>query len=627
MSKINEVLQKLKDKLKDNHVITTVDAENLPFLNAIAPRSAPIFAEQYMYYNNAYHTVMQLIDTSETINEYVFQGLVQNNSVSISIDEEHVETNVIKKFLGKDIDDGCEDLSLLEKFNSITQKKDEVQKNANFLNYLKKSNDLTKIVTIRFFLKAPTLNKLESLISNVDSYLKDRDMQAYIQTNDLESDMKAILKFDNPVKTIMPSSAISAMLMHENVSIIEPQVSLLGYTRNGVYAPDYSSYRNGSFCGCLIGKQGSGKSSLLKRISEDDILNDEQVIILDMHANEYGGITDRYDIATVSFDSNKYINGYEIHTSESTDGIINETDITNVTSLMSEIFRLQSDVNDVTVVSLYGNHLNELYQKYLGRPVSDFNHKDWFISTDVLNYVLENERHDRYQEEAKPYIYKMKVGLEKMIKTYGYLFNHHTNIDIDLTRSLRFDLSFLENIKQENVQTAYLTLIMTYVRKACVLNEKYNIEHEEGKDKRKLVRPAKVLRVLFEEFGTSAKYKVFLNEVDTLMRLTRKCRVGFWFALHTIEDIDTDKEEELRLIKSIFALCATYIIGEIDEKTAKKLPAYIQGITLADTNVAKRFRKNEYNERQFIACNYRGQKVKFTSIVSPAQEKYFRGGV
>ena len=91
------------------------------------------------------------------------------------------------------------------------------------------------------------------------------------------------------------------MLMRSEINKIDEDVALIGYTRNGLYAPDFYSFENYSYNKIFIGGMGSGKSALLKSIGESTILGGSHIAhIFDIH-EEYDDYAKQLDISVFDF--------------------------------------------------------------------------------------------------------------------------------------------------------------------------------------------------------------------------------------------------------------------------------------------------------------------------------------
>lgn len=614
-----------KEKL--SNLYTVLDKDNFNFLDRISYFDTPDVNELYYVHGGEYWTCVQIYELSKFVPRKLLDSFMHTQKIMVTIDEEPLSNRETISFLGGNIDQESGNLELSNQYESFIRGKEKIESQADFLNYLHATGENCKTVTIRFYVHDRTLEDLNKLLEKMNDVLRDCELKGCIQTNNLDHDLRALTCLDNPVKQLCSSKGMAHMTMTNHVSIVDPYVSLLGYTDTGIYAPDFLNYRNSSFGVLAIGMQGSGKSALLKSISEDAILRDEQVIIFDMHNNEYAEIAKRYSIPSINFDRNMYINPCQIFHIENTqlnDDVIREEDIARVISLNSDIYMANSKEVSEEVLQQLRTHMREMYEPYLGQKLSKYKNNDWFVMTDIKRYVEHKKKQGAYDEYELADIYKLLLGLNDCTQVYGFLFNHHTNVEIDLTKSLRFDLSFLLEMNNENTLNAYTTLLLSYVGKALVMNERLNTQLEKEVTE-KPERPLKPLYVVLEETGTAFKYGSFLKTVDTLMRQTRKGRTAFMFAFHTIQDIATDGKNG-DMVRSVFGLCPNVIVGQIDNKTKELLPSFVKGFTDRDADVANHFRKSENDERSFIACNDQEEKIAFTSIITAEQRLYFGGG-
>ena len=601
-----------------------IDKNNYPILNRICSKDKPAFHESYYVHANMYWTCLQVIELAQVNSRYLLENILSMDGVSATLDVEHLDHMTLQEFMGGGIDKTDDNMAVQNRYKDFFKNRKKNRLAKEFTAYLDATKEEGKVFTLRLYIKVETKEQLQDKLEKVLLRLKEKEIRASIQINDLRSEYKSLTTFADTQKYIASSALIMNMLMIRNVSVIKPYVSVLGYTHNGVYAEDYASYQYQSFSVCFIGKQGSGKSAMMKTVLEDALLRNDHIIVLDIHNNEYQGLCDRYGVPAVSFNESMYLNPVEIFSGEQEE--ISGYDVMTAVSKLFDILNPKRSLS-VTQADRLSIILSEMYEPYLGKKLTDLKREDWFLISDIKRYIEKQKANGAYAEEMKHDIYVIETWLEKYIKSYGSMFDHHTNVSIEMDRSLRFDVSFLNNIKDEIVTSSYLTMLFSYISKSVMENERYNNEKEQSLPREKLLRATRALYVSFDETSKYLAYPAFLKAVNQLMKLTRKARTVFLFAIHSKDDVDVEDQEVMTEIASLFKLCANYIIGQIDGETGDFLSHFIPALSKQDMRTAAGFRKGMKGERTFIAVNDRGEKVQFRSLISEKQQKYYGGGI
>lgn len=619
-----------KKKKEKKNVFIKVDKHNYDFLKTICSRSGINWHELYYVNANRYFTCLQIHDFMESSYRGFFNEIMGMDNTLVTCDVTHLNSvdyeskfdNILKKLDNDKME--CNKYSKLRK--SINNQTEII----NFDTELKYNKDEVKLMTIRVYLYAKNKEELQDRLDKLINKLSSLDMQGYIQTNNLVDDYKALTMLDNPVKKMVASTTVAEYLMKSEVNRVDEYGGYIGYTINGNYAPDFYSFDNYSFNKFIMGGTGAGKSALVKLIEEVNLNRlDHIVYLFDIH-NEYDEYAKENEIASVSVDENNNINLMQLFSviNDKNDDIIRENDIQTQISLIVSKFETINKFEREQTLKQLSLHLKELYLPYLNTKLSDYENADWILLEDVLKLIDERKEKNQYQEIEKEDIYNLELGLKEMIYSYGYLFNRKTNMEFDLSKSLRFNFSFLKDNDDKNLKASYVSLLMSYANKGLFENGQYNnqMANKENKNMYDLPRPYRTLSIVIDE---TAQYldKTFLNNATSGIKLARKCYGGYTFIFHSINDIKRSENECGAQLKELFELCTNKIIGICDGDTIKELPLYVTGLNNRDMAIISRFKKGIHGERKYFSIDDKKRKTVFTSIVTPSQRKYFKGGV
>lgn len=472
------------------------------------------------------------------------------------------------------------------------------------------------------------MEKLQERLNKIINQLARISLRGFIQTNNLIQDVRALTRFDDSVQKMVSSSTVADMLMRSEINKIDEDVALIGYTRNGLYAPDFYSFENYSYNKIFIGGMGSGKSALLKSIGESTILGGSHIAhIFDIH-EEYDDFAKQLDISVFDFNENQNINFMQMFYVDNDKGVITKSDVQTKIDGIIETVKSVNDITKETVVKQLKLLLTDFYDIYINRKLEDISNVEWFLLEDVLNKLTENKKFGFYETIALEDIYNLELSLKDMVVSYGYIFNRITNIDFDLTKSLVYNISSFKGLDKK-VKSSYVSLLLDYEMSAVYLNQKRNYElmKEKGLELGYLKRPLITHEIIIDETMQYTDDKGFLNKVLELMKYQRKCFSGSTFVIHATDDINKNLENNGDLLSQLFELTTNKFIGYTTGKSLTTLPVLIPQLNKNDCKLISTFSKGKNNERTFFVFDDKKRKIIMTSIINSFQKTYYKGGV
>ncbi|WP_115715093.1 helicase HerA domain-containing protein [Amedibacterium intestinale] len=626
--------KRLKEEKKKGNKIKAIkiDRKNIEFIKQICSVSGYDWYQMYYINANKYFTCLRLHEYPESSSIEMINELTDISNVLVTVDGSNLSMadyeSKIEKVIQKEDNKGQD----TNKFTAYRKSRENIKELGTFDRYISDSKETVKLITIRLYVFGKTKEELNDNVQKIDNVLRRKKMRAYVHVNDLFSDVKAITSFDNPEKTMVASSTVAEMMMRSEINMVHENVGLLGYTNNGLFAPNPYRFEFTSYCKVFMGKTGSGKSALFKRFMESFYLRGNHTqYIFDIH-KEYGQICSMLGIPVVGLSEGHYINFVQIFYTESDDGTIKENDIANKISAITNTFISMHSLDmgrDVTLIKSFKKILRDFYKDYIGKDLMSITDNDWFTLEDVYKQVKQMFDEERFKiAEERSDMYRLKLCLEEMIFEFGSLFNQKTNMHFDLEKSICFDFSFLMNNKNEMMVSAYIELFLNYVSYGFYLNKRNNEKalKEKGLSWNDFKEPLYTLDCAIDEFMKYAVSRSFLKNVDDLIKYARKSFCGFSFMIHTTSDLIKGYENHGDLLESIFSLSVHKYIGEIDGKSLDTIGSLVPALTDNNLLVISQFKKYADGSRPFMAVVNDNIKIPFISIVTPFQSSYYGGG-
>ncbi|MEG0978037.1 MAG: DUF87 domain-containing protein [Erysipelotrichaceae bacterium] len=626
---MNKNKLKFKNGLKKK--IIKIDENNIEYIKSICSKSNIDFHELYYINANRYITCLELFDFMENSYRRFLNSIISYENVLVTCDIANMEKEEYEGTLEKIINKHEDKKDTTKKIVTFKRAVKDVNEILSFDNHIESTQEAVKFLTVRVYVYDKSYEALQDRLDDVINKLSSIKLKGYIQTNDLVGDVRALTKFDHNVKKMVSTSTIADFLMRSEVNKIDEKVGLIGFTVNGLYAPNIFCFENYSYNKIFLGGMGSGKSALLKLMNETMYLRKNHIChIFDIH-NEYKDYAERLGIPIISINSSKYINLMQIFFVDNVDnsGTIGEHDIQNKISSVVATFRSMNEVERAQTIAQLQILLGSLYEKYLGKNIHELSNGDWFLLEDVLDLLKENLKNGNYRDVEQEDIYNIELGLKVMIENYGYLFNRLTNLEFDLTKSIVFDISFLQNDDNATVQSSYVSLLLDYVSHGIYLNKKRNEESwkKQGIKPYEANEPLYTHELIIDETMKYAKDRAFLEKVLTLVKFQRKAYSGLSLVIHATDDTEKDLKNHGDLLGQLFELCTNKFIGKTNGKSLNTLPNLVKQINENDVIIISTFEKGDNDERSFFVCDDGGRKIIMTSIVSNFQRAYFGGGV
>lgn len=621
----------MKKRIKQMNVIK-ITPENYGFIKAVCSKSGYSFHELYYVNANRYFTCVQVFDYMDSSTLGCLNHIIESSNTLVTMDIRHLDKVDYDDIMEKNIKSTGNEQEDSKKYMNFIRAKEKMNDLMEFNNYVDATKDTVKLLTMRIYLFDKTKETLQDRVDIMMNRLYRMKLtKNYIQTNNLEADVKALTQFDNPIKKMVCGETIADFMAHSGVNIVDKNCTLLGVTSNGLYAPNYFSLKNNSFSVLIIGSMGSGKSACIKKVEKNRLLKGNHIsYIFDIHG-EYVDYGNLMEMSSVGISEKESINFFQMFYVEEEDGVIRRVDITNkideVTATFSEFNNLNRHDN-ATLIMQFEKLVRSFYERYLDRNIEELMSDDWFTLSDLMKeFQTQNKANKRYKMKEENDLYVLELCLDKMIHEYGYLFDRKTTINFDLNQSIRFDVSFLRNNPNKALKSAYINLLLNYVSFGAYLNMKTNnrLMKERNIKIYELTEPLQTLNILIDETMEYADY-AFLEKINAIHKFLRKAYASFTFVIHGTADFVKALADRGDLYSQLFSLCPNKIIGKIDGDSATKLIDLIPEFTERDKNIVTGFRKGAKGERSFLVVDDQKRKTKMTTIISKYERNYFGGG-
>ena len=622
-----DFLKSKKSKYKEEEE-NKIDYE---FIDNIQAKTNIIFKENFVKKGDGYETCIHIHTFPTEVGKCWLKTITDDldmENVIVTIDIGTMDKNTIDKKLEtnliENLDRKKSQRKLTEKLKSGTDFDDSVSLHQKIYT----SGITIKLVHIRIFVYADSLENLESDINKVLHYLKAKHFKAGIYLNELEAEYKSLYnsytiqstKFTKRYGKEINSDVLGAGIDYHFSSLDDDEGTFYGMTRtNGavIFNPFLKNDFRKSYNGIIMGQMGSGKSTFLKKLTLNEYIKGNRVRVFDA-SGEFKKLINYADGKIINLNNSKnIINPLQVYKSNFIDTSEDEKNIE-----ISELAKVDLDEKDN---KFYQNHISKvtLFFKYCSPDLKEeyldefeilldefyenigfferknnlkiFNNltnrktEDYPVLSDFLEYI--KIVYDKEQDEfRKKRIDKIKLKLTKLVNSNGILFDGKSTIDIQNEDLVVFNIKELATLPN-NIFSAVIFNILNILWQEMINNvdiSKYGNNIEDVKLNNYLVIIDEAHRILNDDLDNKT-IKFFID----FEREARKYLGSIWLSYHTIDDAvknDNVKKE----INKIFNLSQYKVIFEQDIQLKEKLMSVFKdSITETEIDKISRFQIGE----------------------------------
>lgn len=588
-----------------------------PYLvSEIQPAGNVKFEERFIRKGDGYETCIFIHDYQSEVGDHWLEPIMNKNGVIPTLDLSSTDRIKMPKVINK---------AMAEQKTRYQNAKDNIDKMDAEENYneLKdiyrdiRQGEVLKNVLLRIFVYARTFSELEVKTKEVLDYLESLNFRGTVLLNEQQYEWESLVTgYSTQMKSLnkrngkeIPSLTLAGGNFLHFSSLSDPHGSHYGTTdTNGsvifdlFHKDEYRKFYNG----LVLGKMGTGKSTLLKKIVKDNAIKGHKVRVLDV-TGEFTRLVGDLEGKTIALDGSEgLINVLQVFkTVVDEDGNIKEgLSFTQHLSKMSVFYRyIKSSASHNEVIE-FENMLRKLYiekglwspDPTIELPITSHKASNYPILSDLLDLIRSelysdkenNVRQSNLAKERELRLSDIELSLSNLIENYGHIFDGVSSID-DFNDELivSFPLRNLISLKPEIYQ-AQIFNIMNMLWDGMIINGGQELKNFSNKSI-SLEDAQRYLVVLDEAhhiINTKDISQPAVEYLTQFMREARKYFGGIVFASHVITDFvpvnaNLNNAEN---IKKIFQLTQYKFIGEQDAEALPQLKSVFDG-QLTDSEI------------------------------------------
>lgn len=617
------------------------------FLSRIQPQGGINFEDNVIKKGDGYEVVIHLYDYPNEVEEFWLDSIMNIRNTITTIDIGVEEKGEALKKLGKSIKeqesryyDSIEYQDRLiakEEFNTLMSLQEEV------LKY----GEVIRTIHLRIYVAERTREELEKKVGEILDELEHLNYRGAILLNEQEYEWKSLFtsfdmqkKYENSREgKPLPSLSLGAGFPFNYTNISDPFGQFLGTTFTGgsaLFDLWHKDRKRKSYNALLTGMTGAGKSTALKKIILHNYLIGNKIRIIDK-SGEFRTLVKKFGGKVVSLDgSSGIINPLHIYPTvidEETNRIVEEQCYTVHMSKLSMLYKSLSG-NVTSDIAEFDRLVRNFYISY-GIDISrctQYNKEDYPIMEELLEFTRKELYSDVEKEIVKENLTPSRVSrleniiliLEKLIYTYGKLFNGHSTID-DLSEEqiVSYEVGTLHQYENQIFMTQIFSVLTSIWGQATEQGKREKMEYE---DNGKPIEDVVKFLIVIDE----AHNYINSNNIDGIRyvlqmeREDRKYFTAVLLANQSIKDyVPQDSQSEaVEELKKLFELTQYKFIMQQDNNAIEAIKKIFNGtLTESEINMIPNFEEGE------CILSISGMKnIAMQIEITEEEKRLFKGG-
>lgn len=578
-------------------------------LSEIQPQGGIKFNEAFIRKGDGYEACIHVYDFQTLVSDFWLEQIMNMPNVVASLDistpdRKEMITNINKsmaeaKTRGNQAKDTSDLIDASESYEELKEVYNEVR-----------HGEVLKRIILRLFVYAKTIDEIELVSKEVMNNLESMNFRGSIFLNEQEYEWEGMFKsfhsqkkYANKRKGLeIPALSLAGGYPFHYTSLDDPYGTHYGTTDtngNVIFDLFHSDEKRKSYCGVMIGKMGSGKSTLIKKLALDNAIKGHKIRVLDV-TGEFENLAHALDGKVVALDGQQgSINPLQVYKAAiDSEGVTRERiSFTQHLSKLSVFYRfLNPDVTNEEIKE-YENLLRKLYvkkglwkeEKEAENNITTLPAEDYPIFSDFLEMLQEELYIDIEQQKVNETIsvnkrYRLEnieLNIQNVVQSYAHLFNTHSSLDnFEDEQFVSFPLRNLSELKPEIFQ-AQLFNVMNMLWDGMLSNGQPQFR-AFNKHKLKFEDAVRYLILIDEAQHIINTRKGSEHGVQYLQRFMREARRNFgglFFASHVVTDFvpDNSTQSAAEEVKKLFSLTQYKFIAEQDSESLGRLQDIFQG--------------------------------------------------
>lgn len=626
---------------------------DLEFIERIQPQGGIRFKERHIEAGDGYYAAVHVYRFPRNVPPFWLTRLTDNSKSITSIDIATANKEEVLSAVNKTLGEFEERTTSERKYTDRNDAMDEFQQLSNFASQVTQGGEIIKIMQIRIFLSADTLEELEKEISELRKKLNGLDYKATpCLFEQKEEWLSLFTSYSKQQKNSIskrpgieiPSLAVGGGYPFNHQFLMDPWGGHIGTTStNGpfVFDPYIITEDRASFSAMVLGMSGFGKSTFLKMI--EDMLVGRNTIIRGIEKNgDWYNLVQGQDGKIIDLaGGHGIVNPLEVFATvtDKTARFIDELGSyqQNKAKLTAQIRFLNPDMRAIDVLDL-GKLVDQFYikkgmleEEFMKNrdkiKITGLPHTAYPIMSELAEFINEQLKTDHYQSvtpRKKEELENIQTVINAMAYEYSALFDGHTSLEnFDDEQIVFYDIDGISTLSPEIFHCQLFTSLSITWSQAMKNGRKMkNLLFE------KKIAPEDVTYFIFlldecqNIINTNNMFAV--DYIVKFIKEMRKFSAAVYFATQSPQEIlpEGASSTDVSKIKQVFELCSNKFYLNLDDSVMERMKQVLgNSLTQSEYDSLPRLKKGQ------VFANL-GGKLKYTVDVDPTEEQLerFAGG-
>ena len=422
-------------------------------LKAIQPVGGISFSDRAIIKGDGYESCIRIYEFKTRVENFWLEDLTDLSNVIVTVDISTENQNKILEQIERSISEQYTRIDDAATNIDRIKASAEVEKLQGLVDDITQHEEVIKLVTIRYYVSALTLEELDIKVKEVLEAIKNKGYRGAVLINEQEYEWKSLFEsatnqryFRNKrVGEPIPSIYLGGGYPFHFTELSDPTGMYLGTTRTGgnvlfnIFT--MNDFRK-SYNALVVGLMGAGKSTLLKKLLKNSSILRDMVRVFDI-AGEFRELVIERGGKVIALDgTDGIINLLQVFATvidEDTNEVLEEQSYMNHLNKVSMIYRCLAPDAEQAEVREFERILREFYKDY-GIEISratTYNANEYPIMEDLLEYI----RKELYEDFEKKIVKRtlsdtkrerleyIELNIGSMVDDYGKLFNGHSTLE------------------------------------------------------------------------------------------------------------------------------------------------------------------------------------------------------
>lgn len=618
-------------------------------LNKIQPVGGIKFNSRNIVKGDGYEACIRIYDFPNWVNEFWLDSLLDIKDVIATIDIETEDKVKALNDINKSISENQTRMYDLKNNIDIIEASNNVATLQKLVMDMTVSDEIIKLVTIRYHLNARTEQELEEKIKYVLNEIEMRGYRGKVLLNEQEYEWKSLFLSATEQKYLrnkrkghpIPSATLGVGYPLNFVELNDPYGMFMGTTltngvRGNIILDLFAKTKaRKSYNSLVVGTMGAGKSTLLKKLVHNHTIIGNTVRIIDV-AGEFRSLVLDLGGKIISLDcSSGIINPLHIYATiidENTNEVLIDQSYMQHISKLSIMYKLLAPNSQDDELREFEKLIVTFYKDYgiEREKATEYKAEEYPTLSEFYKYIKDNyfEDDDNVKKNLSRFRQKriedIASTIENLVVTYGKIFDGHSSI-MDLTEEnlISFEVRTLSSMDSKIFNAQMFNVLTLLWNNSLIQGLKEKRAYDERE--KKIYEAVKYVLLIDEAHK-------FINSdnimgVDFLEKFGREARkyfAGFIFATQSIRDVvpDINNSEVAEKIRTLFELTQYKFIMQQDNNAKEVLDKIFLGqLTQSEIDVVPLLGTGET-----ILSISSDKNLKFKVEISDKEEYLFKGG-